>query len=369
MSRPDVIVVGGGVVGCAIAWHLAREGVSVTVFEGGEMAGGASGAAAGMLTPFSENEGPGPALSWGRESLARFPELVVELREASGIDPEYLGSGALRVAATEAEESVLRARIARLPDEGLEWVDGDALSRLEPALRPGLRGALHAPSEAHVRSPRLVRAYAQAAARLGADLRPGVPVVGFLCEGDRVVGVETSAGAEPAGAVVVCTGCFTDALLRRLDPALRAPVEPVRGQIVSVGASQPPFASILWDADAYLVPKRDGSVAIGATSERVGFDRRVTAEAVAGLLAAGARLVPTLGQASFLEAWAGLRPDTPDHLPLVGPVPGVSGLVLAAGHYRTGVLLSPATGRMVADGLAGKGWAEPAFLPERFLGA
>jgi glycine oxidase len=123
---------------------------------------------------------------------------------------------------------------------------------------------------------------------------------------------------------------------------------------------------IVWGADAYLVPKRDGSLVVGATAERAGFDCRVTAEGVRGLLGAATRLLPHLADAGFRGAWAGLRPDTPDHLPLIGPLPGFGGLVLAAGHYRNGVLLAPVTGRLVADGLLGKGWAEPAFAPVRF---
>jgi glycine oxidase len=144
-------------------------------------------------------------------------------------------------------------------------------------------------------------------------------------------------------------------------------VAPVRGQIVCVDAPHPALRSIVWGPGAYLVPKLDGSVVVGATSEHAGFDRRVTAAGVAALLEAATRLVPALGDASFRSAWAGLRPATPDGLPLVGPLPELDGLAVAAGHYRNGVLLSPVTGRMVADGILGKGWAEPAFLPERWL--
>ncbi|MEN8159644.1 MAG: FAD-dependent oxidoreductase, partial [Myxococcota bacterium] len=145
------------------------------------------------------------------------------------------------------------------------------------------------------------------------------------------------------------------------------PIEPVRGQIVAteLPASMP--GPIVWGGDTYLVPKLDGSLVVGATTERAGFDRRTTARGVAGLLRAAESLVPEVGGVRFLSAWAGLRPDTPDHLPLVGAWPGSPGLFVAAGHYRNGVLLAPLTARLVADAVLGKGGAEPAFDPGRFL--
>jgi glycine oxidase len=177
--------------------------------------------------------------------------------------------------------------------------------------------------------------------------------------------VRTPRGREAAGAVVVCAGCWTPSLAAELAPGAAPRIVPVRGQIVSLDAPRPAQA-IVWGTDAYLVPKRDGSLVVGATAERVGFDCRVTADGVRVLLDAATRLLPQLAGAGFRGAWAGLRPDTPDHLPLVGPVPGLEGVVIAAGHYRNGVLLAPPTGRLVADGLLGKGWAEPAFAPARF---
>ncbi len=365
----DVIVVGGGVVGAAVAWFLAREGVAVTLLERGEIAGQASGAAAGMLTPLIEADpetGPGRALlRWGRHSLALFPGLVEELRESAGVDPEYRPSGLLRVARDDAEAASLRRRAALLAAAELCWRTAEEARVLEPQLAPDLAGALHSPREGHVRSPLLVRAYAQAAARHGARIETGAPVMRLVRERARVVGVETAEGRLSAGQVVLCAGSWTPGFAAGLGAPL--PVAPVRGQIVSLDAPDPPFSHMVWGGSTYLVPKLDGSVAVGATEEHVGFDRRVTAAGVRGLLDDAARLVPALADASFRSAWAGLRPETPDHLPLVGPVPTLDGLLVAAGHFRTGVLLSPATGEIVRDGVLGKGWAEPAFLPERWL--
>ncbi len=375
-ASPDVVIVGGGVIGCAVAYRLAREGVAVTLLERGEIAGEASGAAAGMLTPVAEATGPGPLLRFGLRSRAAFPALVAELIERSGIDPELEPSGSLRVAADAGEEAQLRERAVRFAGQGLRWLTSDELRLAEPAAAPHLRGALLDPADAHVRPPLMARALAGAAAQQGARVETGTPVTGLRREGGaggegaRVVGVETPGGVVHAGPVVLCAGSWCREVAAWLGAAAFAPVAPVRGQLVLLSA--PPRARlrpIVWGRGAYVVPKRDGSVAVGATEERVGFDRRVTAAAVASLLHEAAGLVPALADAAFLGAFAGLRPETPDHLPLIGPVPGAPGLALAAGHFRSGVLLAPATAELVADALLGKGWAEPAFLPERFAPA
>ncbi|MDJ0848738.1 MAG: glycine oxidase ThiO [Myxococcota bacterium] len=362
-ERSDVLVVGGGVIGCAVAWFAAREGLSVTLLERGEVAGEASGAAAGMLLPFGEAEDEGPFLHWALKSLGLFPELCAELRERSGIDPELEASGALHVATSEEAERDLRARARRFAARRLEWLDAAAARREEPRLGDALRGALSAPDEAHVRSPLLTRAYAGAAAEVGARIERGAAVTGLLRQGARVAGVETDAGARHAGSVVLCAGAWVPGLV-----PFHLPVEPVRGQIVSLENLHPPLRLILVSGGVYLVPKRDGSLVVGATEEPVGFDCRVTAGGVAQLLAAATGLVPALADARLRDGWAGLRPATPDRLPLIGRVPGHEGLIVAAGHFRNGVLLSPITGRLVADLLLGKALPEAAaaFRPDRF---
>jgi glycine oxidase len=363
---PDAVVVGGGVIGAAVAWSLARAGLAVSLLERAELAGQASSAAAGMLAPISESHEDGPLRRAGLASLALFPALVAELRDASGIDPELVPSGCLRVPADDAEADALRRRADRDTAFGLTWLAPGDLARLAPGLAAAhhARGALFCAREAHVRSPLLTRAFAGAAAARGARIETGVAVRGLLRDGVRVCGVATSAGERPAGLVVLCPGSFAAECAAWIGPAASIPVEPVRGQIVALEAPAP--RSIVWGRDAYLVPKLDGSLVVGATVERVGFDARTTAGGVATLLAAARALVPALEGARFLGASAGLRPDTPDHLPLVGPWPGAPGLVVATGHYRNGVLLAPLTGQLVADGALGKGWAEPAFDPARF---
>ena len=247
-------------------------------------------------------------------------------------------------------------------------LDAAAARRLEPSLGPELHGALFSPHESHVRSPVLARALAVAAAALGADLRLGTPVRGLLRDGARVCGVETAAGRVEGANVVLCTGIEAAHSPAWLGRAETLPIVPVRGQILSLSPRPPGLRTIVWGGSTYLVPKRDGSIVVGATEERAVFDRRVTAAGVAQLLADAIRLVPGLDDAAFTGAWAGLRPATPDHLPLVGPWPGVEGLLLAAGHYRNGVLLAPLTAQLIAGLVLGKGLPDEAapLLPARF---
>lgn len=367
MSRAaDVVVVGGGVVGCSSAWYLAREGLSVTLLERDDVASRASGAAAGMLLPFGEAAAEGPFLSWAARSLALFPALCEELRQRSGIDPELEQSGALHVAVDDAAEAALRDKVRRFARHGLEWWEADAAREAEPRLHPALRGAAFSPAESHVRSPLLARAFAAAAAELGARVERGVAVTGLLRSGERVTGVASDAGPCQAGAVVLCAGAWTGGLA-----PFALPIEPVRGQILSLEGTRPPLRHMIVSDEIYLVPKRDGSLVAGATVERRGFECRVTAGGMQRLLAASMGLLPALAEARFRDGWAGLRPATPDGLPAIGPAPGLAGLFVAAGHFRNGVLLAPVTGRLVADLVLGK--APPAdaaaFAPGRFAAA
>jgi glycine oxidase len=366
-------VVGGGVVGASVAFHLAREGMSVALLERADLAAGASGAAAGMLSPVGEAAAPGPLLRLGLLALRGFEALCGELRERSGIDPEYTASGALRIALSDDEAQALRARAQAVeadPELGveLEWLDPAAARTLEPGLSFATRGAVWSPREGHVVSRLLTRAYAAAAASLRARIETGAAVEGLVCEGEVVQGVRTSTGPRPAHTVVLCAGPWTPGCVGWL-PGGRPdllPVTPVRGQTVALEARRP--GVIVSGSRAYLVPKRDGTLIVGATEEQVGFDCRVTAAGVRSLLEAAPSLVPELAAASFRGAVAGLRPATPDGLPALGAWPGTRGLFVAAGHHRNGVLLSGLTGRWVADLVRGKALPEEAraLALERF---
>jgi len=365
LRTADAVVVGGGAIGCATAFALARERLAVVLIERDAIAAHASGVAAGMLAPFAEAHGGAEALPLGVESLALFPEWVEELRARTGIDPHFERSGVLRVARSAAEAEALQSRAARLGAHGVEWVDAAAARAQCPALTDAVTGALWSPREAHVDAELLTSACASAAQGLDVRIECGVPATGLLLDGERVRGVRTPAGDWSAPFAIVATGPWSGCE----GPALGAkpPVEPVRGQIVALRPERLGLRMLLRASGVYLVPRCDGRLLVGATEERVGFDRRVTSAGVCGLLAAATDLVPALADASFAGAVAGLRPATPDGLPLVGPA-GPEGLLLAVGHSRNGILLAPVTGELVAGLVCGKAPPEAAmaFRTDRF---
>jgi glycine oxidase len=372
MPRADVAVIGGGVVGCAVGYALAREGLSVVLVERDRIAAHASRAAAGMLAPITESllqplaYAEPIGFDSGIRSLELFPPLVEEIRELSGIDPQLAPSGLLRAAHAE-EADGLREGATRLAELGCEWLEAEEAHKREPRLAAEIAGAVWSPREAHVDSFLLTRALAAAAARRGASFELGTQALGLLTDGDRAVGVRTGSGRIAAAEVVLCTGAWTRLAGEWAGAAL--PVEPIRGQMLSLEAPQPPLDSIVWGRRAYVVPRRTGNVLVGATVEEAGFEVRTTASGVASLLLGCFELLPDLTACSFRDAWAGLRPATPDRLPLIGPVPGREGLAVAAGHYRNGVLLAPLTARLVADWIVRRERSEALrlFDPARFV--
>jgi len=363
----DVVIVGGGVIGCAIAYYLAQAGVPVAVLERGEVGGEASGAAAGMLAPLGDAPDAGPFLDLCLASLRLFPSLAEALRDETGIDIEYLPSGILRPALTDRETERLRELLGwqRRSGLALEWLEADALRRLEPRLAAAC-GAIYSPQEHQVSAHRLTQAFAQAATARGAVLHQGVAVTGLVTSGSRVVGVRTRDGRMAAGQVVLAAGPWTAALGRQLGANL--PVRPVRGQMLAFADFSSPLRHILWAEEGYLVPKANGFLFAGATVEEVGFRKRTTVRALAGLRRMAKTLVPSLAYAEVTTSWAGLRPGSPDGLPILGPVPGWQGVSVGSGHFRNGILLAPITGRLMAQWVT-RGRTEmslEAFTPSRF---
>lgn len=368
-AAADVVIVGGGIVGCTVARAGARSGLSVLVLEEGRPGRKATWAAGGMLSPFGEADRPGPFLELGLESLKLYPDFVGSVEEASGRRVGYLECGKLELALDDAAESGLRRHLEWLENRGhpVAWLDPGEVHAREPLLTRELRGALLLKGEAQVDNRLLGPAVAAAAEVEGARFRSGERVLEVLVEGGTVAGVRLDGGVRiRAPRVVVAAGAWSgglDGLPRRL------PVRPVRGQMVALGGPPRPLSTVVDTSRAYLIPRRRGPVVVGSTMEEAGFRAETTAEGIVHLLGAAIEAAPGLARARVQETWAGLRPGTPDGLPILGPDPDVPGLFYATGHFRNGILLAPITGACLAPLLAGTGRPPvdlAPFRPDRF---
>lgn len=355
----DVLIIGAGVIGCAVAFELAEAGVPVRVIDARRPGQGASQASAGVLAPYVEGHGSPLLRALGRRSLDAYPEFVARASRASGQPVELDRIGTLEVATSAEQQAALRRSAAELAGEGVEthWIDRPGLVDAEPHLTPAAVGALHIPIHAAVNLPALTAALAAAATASGAVFESGVAASRLAADGDAVA-VHTAGGVLRARDVVLAAGTWAPGLVPPGSSSL--PVRPVRGQILYLQAPPLTLRHVVWGTDVYLVPWADGTVLAGATSEDVGFDERVTAAGVAGLLEAATRLVPELAGATFVEARRGLRPGSPDDLPYVGRSAALPGVIYACGHYRNGALLAPLTATLVA-GIVGGDGADPAL--------
>ncbi|MEN3332030.1 MAG: glycine oxidase [Blastocatellia bacterium] len=344
----DVIIVGGGVIGCSIALRLARAGLKVAIIERGRTGCEASRAAAGMLSPQAEASEPGAFLDLCLRSRALYREFAELLKDLSGIDIEYRDEGTLCLA-LEGEDSNQIARwaswqkTAALP---LEELTASDIAALEPAVTKAAARGVFVPGDHQVENRRLLDALDAAIRQAGVEVIEGAEVAALLIERQRAVGIICNDARMRAGAVVVAAGSWSSRLLQPVGLGVR--VTPVRGQILAVRGAATHLSHVLHSSRAYLVPRTDGRVVIGATVEYVGFYKAVTASGIRGLLDAAIEIVPALADAEIVETWAGFRPDTEDHLPVIGPCE-IANLFLATGHFRNGILLAPITAELLAQ--------------------
>jgi glycine oxidase len=350
-AASDVAIIGGGIMGSAVALRLCQRGIGVTVIERGIPGAEASSAAAGILGPQMEAEGPGPLLELGLKSRALYPALAAELRELTGIDVGYDRSGVLMVAFDEAGEAALSARRAWQLGRGLrvESLSGEAARAREPALAPAVRAALAFNDDAQVVARELARAFSQAAAGAGARFLTGRYVRRVLTDQGAVTGVELDGDTLPAKVVVVAAGSWSGLVEGAGVPP--AVVRPARGQLVSIETRPPLFRHVVSAPGGYLVPRRDGTVLAGSTVEMAGFRKEVTVGGLAAILTLARTVIPALADAPVTGSWSNFRPFTEDHLPVLGAT-GVRGLVLATGHFRNGILLAPITAQAIAELIA-----------------
>jgi glycine oxidase len=347
MPGGDVIVIGGGIIGCAVTRELARRGARVRLIEARTVAAGATQASAGILAPYIEGHDRGPLFDLALRSLALYDEFVRSVAEDSGAAIEYRRCGSLEIPADAAGADALIRIAASDAGAGLEWLPIDAARRLEPGLSPSAEGALLSPMHAYVVVPSLTEALEWGALRHGAEIETGRRIRSIESDGDRVTVIADDGASWSARDVILSAGSWSGQLLAPESAA--AAVRPVRGQLVRLKWQAPPLSHVLWGRDCYLVPWQDGTLLVGATVEEVGFDERTTAAGVRDLLDAACELLPETWGATFLEARAGLRPATPDGLPVIGRSTRIPGIVYATGHFRNGVLLAPLTAALVAD--------------------
>ena len=351
-STTDVLIIGGGVIGCSIAYSLRKLGVAVTVVDTGEIGAEASSAAAGLLAPLGSLSGPGPLADLLLASWSMFPALVPELEEASGIHLAYERSGSLRLVRNPKNVANLRKRMQAWRPLGLEmqWLTGDEARWREPLLAPDITAAIFAPEESQISAPQVVKAFARAAANLGAELYPHHQVIGAVSHTNNITKIRLSQGAAiDCKHVIVATGAWTCDMESLLDIAL--PVMPQRGQMLALKQPAAPLAlkHIIFGEAIYLAPKNDGTIVVGATREDAGFEKHLTAGGIAWLLATAIRLLPGLAGAAIDQMWAGLRPKTPDNLPILGKASRWQNVTLAVGHGSIGVALSAITGKSIAE--------------------
>jgi glycine oxidase len=373
-AKPDVAIVGGGPIGLACAWRAAQRGLRVVVLDAGDVPG-AWRVAAGMLAPVAEAQfGEQTLLELNLHAAAGFPAFCAELAEASGRDPGLRRGGTLVVARDRDEAEELERLLAFRRRLGLDVARllPSRARRAEPALAPTVRLALEIAGDHSVDPRRLVAALGEAVRRAGGDVREHAPVAGVLADGERVTGVRLADRGElQAGAVLVAAGAHVGGI-SGIPEGAAVPVRPVKGQVLRLRDPRGPglVQRTIRTSDAYLVPRDDGRYVLGATMEERGFDTAPTAGGMFELLRDISEVVPGVLELDVEEVLAGLRPATPDNLPVIG-AGAAEGLVWAAGHHRNGILLSGVTGELAAAALAGErelpGWALAAD-PLRFSG-
>jgi glycine oxidase len=347
MSRCDVLVVGGGIIGASLAEELARRGRRVALLERGTVGAEASSAAAGILSAQMDLSEPGPLFELCQAARRMYPRWVEHLERRSGISVGYQVNGILYVACSSKEEHVMRRRMRWQLKRGLrvERWSGKDVKRQEPALDGRMRCGFFFPTEAQVDNVALMRALALACRKAGVHICEHTLVKRLLVREQAVRGVETDRETLEAPVVVNCLGSWA-ALDGTFPTAL--PVEPVRGQMLAFQAPRRLLRHTVMSEQAYAVQRRDGRLLVGSTLERAGFEKALTYQGMHGILSGMRQLISALDGCTFLEAWAGLRPCTSDKLPILGSA-GVEGLFVAVGHFRHGILLAPMTAHLMAE--------------------
>ncbi|MHB9797798.1 glycine oxidase ThiO [Pseudomonas sp. MT3] len=342
---PDVIVVGGGVVGLLSAWTLGQAGAEVLLLERGETGREASWAGGGIVSPLYPWRYSRAVANLAHWSQDFYPDLGQQLLADTGVDPEVHVTGLYWLDLDDQDDALAWARAHGRP---LSEVAISAVHDAVPVLGQGFNRAVYMAGVANVRNPRLAKSLREALVRLpSVSVREQVEVSGFLRDGDEIRGVRTAQGDFTADSVVLAAGAWSGQLLATL--GLELPVEPVKGQMILYRCAPDFLSSMVLAKGRYAIPRRDGHILVGSTLEHAGFDKTPSDEALASLRASAEELIPALAGMEPIKHWAGLRPGSPQGIPFIGEVPGHRGLWLNTGHYRNGLVLAPASCQLLAD--------------------
>jgi glycine oxidase len=369
MKKFDVAIAGGGLIGGSIALELARAGLSVGLFDRQEPGQEASWAGAGILSPAPESAAMISLVPLGKASMAIYPEFVHMVEGISGQSTGYRPKGTLQALFSRDAREELSTVIALHHGLGLkaEPLRAEDARELEPSLSEDLEAGVLRPDEASVDNRAMTQAVLEAARRSGVQFFPGSNVDAIWREGGKCAGFTLKNEKIAAQWTVIAAGCFSSSI-EGVVPY--APVRPAKGQMIALRADDLKIERVLWSEKIYLVPRNDGRILAGATVEYTGFEKGVTAGGIEKILAGAIELSPGLANARVEETWAGLRPDSPDHLPILGPT-DIDGLLIATGHFRGGILLTPITAKLVSEWvtqqLVSVDWDR--FSPMRFQAA
>jgi glycine oxidase len=369
MNRYDAVIAGGGVIGASIALELAGTGLHVALFDTNRPGKEASWASAGMISPAPDNLGSIPFVPISLASVALYPEFIRNVEELSGIDVGYRQDGAIDALLDGNVEEELSTVIALQHGVGLraEALSAQQAREMEPALSEAIEAAIFRPDEASLDNRAFTEAVLKAAQRNGAKIFAGNGAKAIWKENGRCKGLILQNGQVEAKSTIIAAGCFSAQIE---GVASYAPVFPTKGQMIALRCESVEIRHVLWLEHTYLVPRNDGRIIAGSTIERTGFDRNVKAGGIKKILSEVLQLAPGLEKAQIEETWAGLRPDSPDHLPILGPT-DLDGLLIATGHFRSGILLAPITARLMREWICSQtvsvDWER--FSPLRFLEA
>jgi glycine oxidase len=367
MNRYDVVVAGGGLIGGSIALGLGRAGAKVAILDAGTPGREASWAGAGILSAAHESPEMNSLIPLTRASLEMYPQFVKEIKELTGRDVGFRPYGLLEIVGRDITREELSKLVLDQHEQGLtaKILSGVQARQIEPDLNAEVNAAILRPDDASVDNRALTVAVLDAARLVGVQIYENTTAVSVLREGRHAFGLITNAGNFEARWTVIAAGCFSAGI----EGAGRyAPVIPAKGQMVAVRCEATAIRRVLMSQDVYLVPRDAGRILVGATIERIGFDRVVREDAIQELLTAAISLAPALKKHEVLETWSGLRPDSPDHLPILGPT-DLEGLMIATGHFRNGILLAPITAKMICEWIQAHRMSTDyeCFSPMRFL--